>query len=135
MNKKLLEKIINDVSLDERISDGMFNIEENSHMDALREYLSNKGIDEDSIKSFSNRVVEGKYPERQAYNAKGILVTFPTPEYKQDAIKRGTHFEKDPTKGQSNLFSNPNTNSKTPAKSEPENKQPPSAPATPKTSL
>ena len=79
MNNKLLEKIINDVSLDERVSDGMFNIEEDTHMEALREYLSKKGIDEEAIRSFSNRVLEGKYPERQAYNAKGILVTFPTP--------------------------------------------------------
>lgn len=47
---------------------------------------------------------KGKHPERQAYNKNGILVTFPTPEYKARAISRGTHFEKDPRAGQSNLF-------------------------------
>lgn len=138
MNKKLLEKIINDVSLDERVNDGMFNIEEASHMEALREYLSKKGMDENSVRSFSNRVLEGKYPERQAYNAKGILVTFPTPEYKAEAIKRGTHFEKDPTKGQSNLFhqgapgATPNA---MPVAGESDKKEPTPTTSTPKTSL
>jgi len=136
MNKKLLDKIVNDVSLDERVSDGMFNIEEDSHMEALREYLSKKGLDEASVRSFSNRVLEGKYPERQAYNAKGILVTFPTPEYKAEAIKRGTHFEKDPTKGQSNLFAGNDASAApktTPPAGESDKKEP--APSQPKTSL
>lgn len=104
---KLLNKIINEVSLDNRVSNGMFNIEEDSHMEALRDYLTQKGIDEESVREFSNTVLEGKYPERQAYNAKGILVTFPTPEYKADAIKRGTHFEENPVKKMSNIFSDP----------------------------
>lgn len=136
MNNRLLEKIINDVSLDERVSNGIFSIENDLHMEALRDYFVKKGIDEDSVRQFSNRVVEGKYPERQAYNAKGILVTFPTPEYKQEAIKRGTHFEKDPTKGQSNLFSGGDS-AAAPAPSAPskdDNKKEP-APSTPKTSL
>jgi hypothetical protein len=47
---------------------------------------------------------KGKFPERQAYNRNGILVTFPTPEYKKEAIKAGTHFEDDPTKGKPNVF-------------------------------
>ena len=104
---KYLDKILREVSLDERVSNGTFNIEENDHMEALRDYLVGKGIDEESVKSFSNKVLEGKYPERQAYNANGILVTFPTPEYKKEAIKRGTHFEEDPTKQSSNLFQHP----------------------------
>jgi hypothetical protein len=107
MNKKLLEKILSEVSLDQRVSDGMFNIEKDNHMEALRDYLFKKGIDEEAVKDFSNRVLEGKYPERQAYNAKGILVTFPTPEYKQNAIKKGTHFEEDPMKKAANVFSDP----------------------------
>jgi len=135
MNKRLLEKIINDVSLDERVSNGIFSIENDLHMEALRDYFVKKGFDEETTRGFSNRVLEGKYPERQAYNAKGILVTFPTPEYKQNAIKAGTHFEKDPTKGQSNLFSNNDTAPApaAPAKGEDNKKEP--APSTPKTSL
>ena len=52
-----------------------------------------------------NKMLEGRYPDRQAYNANGILVTFPTPEYKQKAIERGSHFEQNPKKGQANVFS------------------------------
>lgn len=47
---------------------------------------------------------KGKHPERQAYNKNGLLVTFPTPEYKARAISKGTHFEKNPKAGQTNLF-------------------------------
>ncbi len=47
---------------------------------------------------------KGRHPERQAYNKNGILVTFPTPEYKARAIARGTHFEKNPKAAQSNVF-------------------------------
>ena len=135
MNKKLLEKIINDVSLDERVSNGMFSIEEDAHMEALREYLSKKGLDEEAVRSFSNRVLEGKYPERQAYNAKGILVTIPTPEYKADAIKRGTHFEEDPTKGQSNLFGGGDTAPKSTPPAAGNDKKEPAPVSQPKTSL
>jgi hypothetical protein len=131
MNRRILDKILNEVSLDNRVKDGVFNIEENDHMDALREYLSNRGLDEESIREFSNRVLEGKYPERQAYNAKGILVTFPTPEYKANAIKAGTHFEKDPTKGASNLFQEPVIKNPTPP---PEDKEKPDSPPKDKSS-
>lgn len=122
MNNKLIEHILNEVSLDERISDGMFNIEENSHMEALRDYFTKKGMNESDVVSFSNRVLEGKYPERQAYNAKGILVTFPTPEYKTNAIKKGTHFEKNPMAKAQNVFQHsPNSESPPPTSSVPSN--------------
>jgi len=134
---KLLNKIIDDVSLDERVSNGMFNVEEDAHMEALRDYLKERGIDEDAVNTFSNRVLEGKYPERQAFNAKGILVTFPTPEYKAEAIKRGTHFEENPVKKMSNIFSDP---AKLPATPPPASEKKPVAepdnvPAEPKTNL
>ena len=146
MSSKYLDKILSEVSLDERVSDGTFNIEEDRHMEALRDYLTGKGIDEESVRNFSNKVLEGKYPERQAYNAKGILVTFPTPEYKQAAIKRGTHFEEDPTRAMSNVFSAPDpiTQREAPPEKEPEKKPaakaapqaaPQDAPIEPKTNL
>jgi len=100
----IFDKILNEVSLDSRITSGVFSIEEESHMDVLREFLTKRGIAEEAAKEFCNRVVEGKFPERQAYNKEGILVTFPTPEYKARAIKKGTHFEKDPTKRAPNIF-------------------------------
>jgi len=106
MKDKMFDRILNNISLDPRIQDGTFRIEEETHMEVLREYFVNKGIAESDAIDFSNSVLEGKYPERQAYNAKGILVTFPTPEYKADAIKRGTHFEENPIRKASNVFSN-----------------------------
>lgn len=104
MKRSIIEKILNDVALDPRITDGIFSLEENSHMDVLREYLINKGIEKEIVREYTNLVLDGKYPERQAFNQNGILVTFPSPEYKARAIKRGTHFEKDPTKGKPNIF-------------------------------
>lgn len=136
MNRRILDKILNEVSLDNRVKDGVFNIEENDHMDALREYLNKRGLDEESIREFSNRVLEGKFPERQAYNAKGILVTFPTPEYKADAIKAGTHFEENPVRSKSNLFQEPNASSKAPAVPPPKEDVPDTKPKSePKTNL
>lgn len=103
----MIEKILNNVMLDERIEDGIFDVYKEYHMDALREYLVRKGMNESTVLEFCNKVVEGKYPERQAYNAKGILVTFPTPEYKAKAIEKGSHYEKDPTKKPPNIFGAP----------------------------
>jgi len=100
----LIEKILRETCLDERVSDGIFEISNNSHMEAMRDYLSKKGVPDDLIVEFSNLVVEkGKHPDRQAYNAQGLLVTFPTPAYKARAIQRGTHFEQKP-QTPTNLF-------------------------------
>jgi hypothetical protein len=127
-----LDRMLEDISLDKRIEDGIFNLENDIHMQVMREYLVNKGISENEVVDFSNSVLEGKYPQRQAYNSNGLLVTFPTPEYKQRAIQRGTHFEKNPKVAQSNLFVDPNNNqqqstspespSATPPSTEPEQK-------------
>jgi hypothetical protein len=64
----------------------------------------NSNVDSNIVNQYLNKMLEGKYPERQAYNTNGILVTFPTPEYKQKAIARGTHFEENPKRGQANVF-------------------------------
>lgn len=101
----IIDHILAEVCLDDRIQDGIFDMSNNSHMDALRESMSDKfGISLNDCKSIHNKMVEGKYPERQAYNKDGLLVTFPTPQHKARAIQRGTHFEQDPSKGQSNVF-------------------------------
>lgn len=101
----IADRILGDICLDDRISDGVFDILNNDHMEVLREYLKKKDVPDDIIRELSNLVVEkGKYPERQAYNKDGLLVTFPTPAYKQRAIQRGTHFEKNPVVSKSNLF-------------------------------
>jgi hypothetical protein len=105
---KNISELLSELCLDKRVHDGTFDIFNNNHMDILREKLAEMEIPSNEIVELANKVIEGKYPERQAYNAKGILVTFPNAEYKQRAIRRGTHFEEDPTKGQHNLdFSTP----------------------------
>jgi len=92
----ILDRVFNEVCLDERITDGIFQMENATHMDALRDYFLKKGVNREAAVNVTNRMVEGKYPERQAYNKDGILVTFPTPQHKARAIARGTHFEKNP---------------------------------------
>lgn len=107
---RIIEKVLSDMSVDSRIVDGMFDIKKNDHVGYLSEYLINKGIDSEIVYEFCDLLMEkGKYPERQAYNRNGILVTFPTPEYKKQAIQTGTHFEEDPTKGHPNVFSSDNS--------------------------
>ena len=92
----VIDYILSEVTLDERISDGIFRLDETTHMDALRDYLVKGGIKLQEAITMTNRMLEGKFPERQAYNKNGILCTFPSPEYKAAAIKRGSHFEKNP---------------------------------------
>lgn len=92
----ILDRVFNEVCLDERITDGIFQMENATHMDALRDYFVKKGVTKEAAIGVTNRMLEGKYPERQAYNKDGILVTFPTPQHKARAIARGTHFEKNP---------------------------------------
>ena len=100
---KNVTELVNEICLDSRVESGMFDMFNDQHMSVLREKLTEMGLPENEVVEIANAVIEGKYPERQAYNANGILVTFPNADYKQRAIRRGTHFEEDPTKGQSNL--------------------------------
>jgi hypothetical protein len=103
--KHIYNKVLDSVSVDPRLETGIFDIHNNDHLSIFREYLVKEGISiEDSI-SLSNRLAEaGKFPERQAYNKDGLLVTFPSPEHKQRAIARGTHWEKNPKNAQVNIF-------------------------------
>ena len=128
----IVEKFLNKISLDERISNGIFEIDNNDHLDIFQEYLQNMGASEEESVTARNRILEGRFPERQAYNKNGILVTFPTPEYKQRAIQRGTHFEKNPRTGQSNLQFSPAPTAATPtAPAAPAAPTAPAAPAAP----
>lgn len=113
----IIDKILAEVCLDERVSDGVFDMSNADHMQALFEQLTdNFGFNLEDSKNIHNKMIEGKYPERQAYNKDGLLVTFPTPEHKQRAIRRGTHFEKDPNKGPTNIYgSQPQMSSPSPS--------------------
>ena len=102
--KQIFLEALQQASTDISIENGIFDISKQEHIEVLREYLLNSNVDSKIVNQYLNKMLEGKYPERQAYNTNGILVTFPTPEYKQKAIARGTHFEENPKKGQSNVF-------------------------------
>lgn len=107
LKDRIIEKVLNDISIDPRVEDGIFDLKKNEHVGYLCEYFIGKGIEQEVVYEFCDLLMEkGKFPERQAYNRNGILVTFPTPQYKKEAIKAGTHFENDPTKGRPNLFQN-----------------------------
>lgn len=102
--KQIFFEALEKASTDNSIENGIFDISKQEHIEVLREYLLESNIDSKIVNLYLNKMLEGKYPERQAYNSNGILVTFPTPEYKQKAIERGTHFEENPKRGQANIF-------------------------------
>lgn len=96
--------IITEASLDKRIPDGMVNLKNMEHLQVVAEAMYDACGDESIVNEFVNGFVdEGKYPDRQAYNKDGWLVTFPSAEYKQKALKKGTHFSSDPTRGKGGM--------------------------------
>lgn len=95
----ILDNVFAEVCLDERVSDGIFRMDETGHMDALRDYFVKRGIAKESAIHITNRMVEGKYPDRQAYRAEdGILVTWPSPKHKQKSMREnpGKYVEQNP---------------------------------------
>jgi hypothetical protein len=104
---EFISTVITEASLDARIPDGMVNLKNTDHLQVVAEAMydacGDEGIVNEFVESFMD---EGKYPDRQAYNKDGWLVTFPSAEYKKRAIKKGTHYASDPThgKGGMNLY-------------------------------
>lgn len=103
--KQIFLEALEKSSTDNSIENGIFDISKQEHIEILRGHLLESNIDSKTVNQYLNKMLEGRYPDRQAYNLNGILVTFPTPEYKQKAIERGSHFEQNPRKGQANVFS------------------------------
>ena len=105
---EILENLITECECDNRISTGIFDVYNADHLVILTEHMQKYGISESTIESAieSMALGEGKYPERQAFNRDGWLVTFPSKEYRDAAIKKGTHSVSDPThgKGGMNLY-------------------------------
>ncbi len=127
--KKLIFEALDKSSKDISIEDGVFDLSKQEHIEILRGNLLEVGMSVETVTDYLNNVVEGKYPERQAYNKNGILVTFPTPEYKQKAIAKGTHFDKNPNKRDANVFTDDPTPDQ--PKPEPEQKPTPDQPKSP----
>lgn len=103
--KQIFLEALEKANTDNSIESGIFDISKQEHIEILRGHLLESNIDSKTVNQYLNKMLEGRYPDRQAYNSNGILVTFPTPEYKQKAIERGSHFEQNPKKGQANVFS------------------------------
>jgi hypothetical protein len=104
---KFIFSIITEASLDSRIPNGVVNLENTEHIQVVAEAMYDVCEDENIVNEFVESFVgEGKHPDRQAYNKDGWLVTFPSAQYKQAAIKKGTHYPSDPThgKGGMNLY-------------------------------
>lgn len=103
--KEIYNKVLEAVAIDPRLDTGIFDVLNNDHLSIFREYLVKEGISEDTAIAASNKLAEaGRFPERQAYNKDGLLVTFPSAEHKQRAIARGSHFERNPKSAQVNIF-------------------------------
>ena len=95
----IVDRVFREVCLDERVSDGIFRMDNEQHMNALRDYFIKKGITQEAAVHVTNRMVEGNYPDRQAYRKEdGILVTWPSPQHKQKAMQKdpNKYTEKDP---------------------------------------
>jgi hypothetical protein len=99
------KSIINDVCCDKRIKNGVLDIKNAEHVFVLQEYLEASGLDINEIVDKTVSLFEaGRFPERQAYNKDGILVTFPNKEYRDRAVNKGTHFAENPKKSDTNIF-------------------------------
>lgn len=101
---KFISNIITEASLDSRIPNGIVDLKNTEHIQVVAEAMYDACQDENIVNEFVESFVgEGKYPDRQAYNKDGWLVTFPSAQYKQAAVKKGTHFPSDPTHGKGGM--------------------------------
>jgi cytoskeletal protein RodZ len=103
--EKLIENVILDCESDDRISSGVFDIHNADHLAVFVERSVRFGLTEEIAENLLDTAMfaEGKHPDRQAYNKEGWLVTFPSKEYRDAAIKKGTHAISDPTHGRGGM--------------------------------
>lgn len=99
------KSLINDICCDKRIKSGVLDLKNAEHVFVVQEYLVNDGYNIDDVVDKTASLFEaGRFPERQAYNKDGILVTFPNKEYRDRAVNKGTHFAENPKKEKANIF-------------------------------
>lgn len=99
------KSLVNEIGCDSRIKNGTLDLKNEDHVFVLQEYLEKAGYDINEIVEKTARLFEaGRFPERQAYNKDGILVTFPNKQYRDRAVNKGTHFAENPKKTQTNIF-------------------------------
>ncbi len=91
------KSLVNEIGCDSRIKNGTLDLKNEDHVFVLQEYLEKAGYDINEIVEKTARLFEaGRFPERQAYNKDGILVTFPNKQYRDRAVNKGTHFAENP---------------------------------------
>jgi len=100
---QIIEQLLLEVCAHSKVEDGIVNFEIQEHVDALIEVLKKTSMPVEVIRMVTNSLNEGKHPERQAYNREGFLVTFPTPEYKKQALASGEYTNQDPTHGKGGM--------------------------------
>lgn len=100
-----LQSVLLEAAIDQRIPSGVLDIGNDDHRMVIAEKLLDRNIDPVVVSEVVNKMTlkDGKYPDRQAFNKEGWLVTFPTPEHRAAAIKKKTHFVSDPTHGQGGM--------------------------------
>jgi len=96
MIEEFTKKLLLELCLDPRIEDGMFSVDKKDHIEILRDHLYDEGFCVEFVSEYINNLIEGKYPERQAYTKTGYLATFDTIQGKKEAMGAGTHFDKNP---------------------------------------
>jgi len=135
-----IQSILLEAAIDRRIPSGVLDISNDEHRMVIAEKLIDRSIDPNLVLEVVNKMAlkDGKYPDRQAYNKEGWLVTFPTPEHRLAAIKNKTHFTSDPTHGQGgmNLYykrkgKQARQQQQDTSETEPVDKKQPAQPATP----
>jgi hypothetical protein len=106
--KNFISNALLEAAIDSRIDSGMVDLYNCVHVEVLAEKMRDGGLSEEQVDQILNEMTinDGKYPDRQAYNKEGWLVTFPSKDYRDAAIKKGTHYISDPThgKGGMNLY-------------------------------
>jgi len=97
--------LLDNICCDSRVKNGIPDLNNPEFCFVLQEYLINEGYSLDEVLDKTYMLFEkGRFPERQAYNKDGILVTFPSKEYKDKAINKGTHFAENPKKQDPTVF-------------------------------
>lgn len=86
------KSIINDVCCDSRIKDGVLRLDNPNHVFILREYLEKVGYDVYEITQKTSKLLESiDFPDQQAYDLHGNLITFSNKKLCEQYLKNKTH--------------------------------------------
>ncbi len=108
--------LLDNICCDSRVVDGVPDLNNLDFCFILQEYLLKGGYSIDEVTERTAILFEkGNFPERQAYNTNGILVTFPSKEYRDKAVDKGTHFSENPKAVNPTIFTNSDPESLTTA--------------------